>query len=240
MVVEDAKRLILKGKSLLVLTGAGISKESGIPVFRGKDGLWNKYRPEELATPQAFAKNPELVWEWYRYRRNIIRRAKPNLGHYAIKHLEEIKEEFLLATQNVDGLHIKAGNKKIVELHGNIFITRCIKCGYEIEEYKEDSKEKIPKCEKCGGIMRPGVVWFGEPLPEHALKKAFEFAEKAEVILVVGTSGIVYPAAHLPLIVKQKGGKIIEINIEESAITPYADIFIKSPAGKILPEITKN
>ncbi len=237
VVIEEARRLIKKAEKVLVFTGAGISKESGVPVFRGKDGLWNKYSPEELATPHAFNRNPSLVWEWYRFRRDLIRRAKPNPAHYAIKKLEEIKNEFLLATQNVDALHIRAGSKKIVELHGNIFITRCMQCRYEIEEYERDSEEKVPMCKKCRGLMRPGVVWFGEPLPAHALRKSFEFAKKADLVIVVGTSGVVYPAAYLPFLVKQHGGKIIEVNVEESAITPHADIFIKSPAGEILPRI---
>jgi len=234
----QATNLIADANHLLVFTGAGVSHESGIPVFRGKNGLWQKYRPEELATPDAFRKAPRVVWDWYRYRRALIRKANPNPAHIVIAELERIKSTFLLVTQNVDGLHRVAGNKKLVELHGNIFYTKCTACDNCIYEYEGENWSDLPYCE-CGALMRPAVVWFGEPLPEAALTQAFEFARTADVVLVVGTSGVVYPAAYVPLIVKQHGGKVIEVNIEPSAITTHADIFLQGKAGDVLTHIMK-
>ncbi len=237
--IERLNTLIKNAKCLLVLTGAGISRESGIPTFRGKEGWYKNYPPEKLATPAAFYENPKLVWEWYNLRRKIIIAASPNVAHYKIAELEKHKPCFLLVTQNVDSLHKKAGSTKIVELHGNIFRTKCTSCGrvYE-EDYRVFKEEELPpRCKVCGGLLRPDVVWFGEALKEEDLNRAFSFAEKADLILVVGTSGVVYPAAMLPYIVKSKGGKVVEINPLSTPISHISDITIREYAS-IMSRIT--
>ncbi|RLJ70763.1 NAD-dependent deacetylase [Hydrogenivirga caldilitoris] len=222
-----------------VLTGAGISAESGIPTFRGKDGLWNKYDPAELATPEAFEQNPKLVWEWYDWRRQLIAKAQPNEGHRIVAKMEELFSDFWLITQNVDGLHQRAGSKKVIELHGNIWKVRCLNCGAEYYEYTTPLPEIPPKCRECSGLLRPGVVWFGESLPVDALSKAYELSQNADVFIVVGTSALVYPAAELPLIAKREGAKLIEVNPEETPITPYADYSLREKAGEGLRKVTE-
>lgn len=238
--INSVSSLLKSSKNLVVLTGAGVSAESGIPTFRGKDGLWKKYRAEELATPEAFRRNPTLVWEWYNYRREIINSKKPNQGHIVLSKWEngEYFGSFTLITQNVDGLHIIAGNKNVLEIHGNIWKVRCISCGKEEFSYEVPLGEIPPKCE-CGGILRPGVVWFGESLPQDALSKSFEALKNADVVMVVGTSGIVYPAASMPYYAKEGGAKVVEVNISKTPISEYADYFLKGKAGEILPELDK-
>lgn len=234
MNIENFFKEIVSLKSLIVLTGSGVSNESGIPTFRGEDGLWKNFRPYELATPAAFERNPKIVWEWYNYRREIILKSKPNLAHYGIKKLEGLMKEFLLITQNVDNLHRDVGSEKMIEIHGNIFRTRCTRCGkINFEKKVYDEKEIPPVCSDCKGLLRPDVVWFGESLNEELLSIAFNFAKKTEGILVVGTSGIVYPAAYLPFIVKEKGGKVFEINIEKTPITEIADLIILRKCNEI-------
>jgi len=237
MEIEKLKEEIFSLKSLLVLTGAGVSQESGIPTFRGEEGLWKNYNPQELATPYAFEKNPKLVWEWYNFRREIILKAKPNPAHFGIKKLEDIIPEFLLVTQNVDDLHKEAGSKKILELHGNIFRTRCTKCNRK-EFKKEILREIPPKCKDCGGLLRPDVVWFGESIDEEIFSKVLDFSLKCEAILVVGTSAVVYPAASIPFIFKNNGGKVFEINLEPTQISEIADISIFGKAGEIFQKLT--
>jgi len=222
--------------SLLVLTGAGVSAESGIPTFRGTDGLWKKYRAEDLASPEAFQKNPQLVWEWYEYRRNLIEKATPNAAHRAITQLEELFPHFLLVTQNVDGLHLKAGSGKVIELHGNIFRSRCSRNGSVV---KETAKSGFPPRCECGAYLRPDVVWFGESLPVDAVKRAFEFATKCAAMIVAGTSGVVEPAASLPSVAKRHGAWLLEINVEPTPVTRFADESIFGEAGKILPWIVE-
>ena len=222
---------------VVVLTGAGISAESGIPTFRGKDGLWKKHDPMKLATPEAFGKNPKLVWEWYDWRRQLIAKAKPNEAHLLLADLEKKIGDFWVVTQNVDGLHQRAGSKKVIELHGNIWKVRCTSCGVEDYDYRAPLPEIPPKCESCGGLLRPGVVWFGESLPVDALQKAFALSQEADIFLVIGTSAQVYPAAELPFIAKNSGAKLIEINPEETPVTPYADISIRKTASEGLKEI---
>jgi NAD-dependent deacetylase len=224
-----------------VLTGAGVSAESGVPTFRGKDGLWKNFRAEDLASPEAFKKDPKLVWEWYNWRRGIISKAKPNPAHMALVELEKIFKDFYLITQNVDGLHFKAGNKKVVELHGNLWRLKCInkncyRFDNPIYNYEVPLKKIPPTCE-CGYLMRPDVVWFGESLPPDAINKAYEIAENCEVMLVVGTSAVVQPAASLPLIVAQNGGKVIEINLEPTYLSSVVNLSILGKAGEILPRI---
>lgn len=241
--VEEIKLCSNKIKisqNIVVLTGAGISAESGIPTFRGENGLWKNYRAEDLATPSAFMRNPQLVWEWYCWRRRIIKKAGPNAGHIALKEMEEIlRERFFLITQNVDGLHRKAGNENVIEFHGNIWVTVCSQCGKtrwdETENYSE-----VPRCEACGGFERPGVVWFGEPIPERVLQASFEKARNCDVFMVIGTSGIVQPAASLASIAKSAGAFIVEINIERTPLSPLVDLNLKGRAGEILPAIVEN
>ena len=221
---------------VVVLTGAGVSAESGIPTFRGKDGLWNKYDPTELATPEAFSRDPKLVWEWYDWRRSLIAKAEPNEAHKTIAKMEEEFEDFWLITQNVDGLHQRAGSKRILELHGNIWKVRCTSCGKERFEYKTPLEELPPRCEDCNGLLRPGVVWFGEALPPEVLNKAIEVSSQADVFLVVGTSAVVYPAAELPLIAKRNGAKLIEVNPDDTPLSPYADVVIREKATVGVPK----
>jgi len=234
--IAEAARILAKSKFSIALTGAGISADSGIPTFRGRGGLWSRYRAEELATPEAFARNPVLVWEWYKWRMEIVFNAKPNPGHYALAELEKLGVLKCVITQNVDGLHQLAGSKNVIEMHGSIRRVRCVSCGYR-EILREPPKSIPPLCPRCGSLLRPDVVWFGEPIPREALEKAFRLAEEADVILVVGTSGKVMPAALIPHVVKSRGGLVIEVNVEESDITPIADIFIRSRASEALPKL---
>ena len=228
--IKEAGELIKQAKYLVCLTGSGISAESGIPTFRGKDGLWKKYKAEELATYEAFINNPELVWDWYRWRMNIIKKAHPNKGHLTLAKWEEKGLLKTIITQNVDGLHQRAGNSSIIELHGNIWRGRCIECGYKIY-FKDVPKEKLPRCPRCDNLLRPDVVWFGEPLDTLSLNKAYQEALKADVFLVVGTSGLVYPAAHIPMYAKENGAKIIEINPGKTILTEMVDVKISMKAA---------
>ncbi|MBU1937331.1 NAD-dependent deacylase [bacterium] len=233
---DPAHEALRKSLNISVLTGAGISAESGIPTFRTKDGLWSKFKPEELANVKAFMKNPKLVWEWYEYRRKIITEAEPNPGHHALAQWEQQHRGFTLITQNVDGLHARAGSRNIVELHGNILRNRCLTCGNVSESEKVNLEGTVPLC-ACGGMLRPDVVWFGEMLPPEALNAAFSAAEEADVFLSVGTSALVHPAASLPEIAKSSGAFLFEINLEPTPLTPYADVFLEGPSGEILPEL---
>jgi NAD-dependent deacetylase len=221
-------------RRLLVLTGAGVSAESGIPTFRGTDGLWRKHRSEELATPEAFERDPKLVWEWYQYRRNLIAQAAPNAAHKAIVRLEDLFSDFLLVTQNVDGLHRRAGSKKIAELHGNIFREKCSRDGSIAEG---TSNGDTPRRCQCGAYLRPDVVWFGEPLPHHVIELAFDFAGRCDAMMVVGTSGVVHPAASLPSIAKSHNTWVLEVNLEPTPITDLADESLFGQAGTILPHL---
>ena len=229
----DAADVVAKSRHCIVFTGAGVSAESGVPTFRGAGGLWERYRPEELATPEAFAKDPELVWRWYKWRQEVVHRAAPNPAHYAIAELEALGVVKAVITQNVDGLHQRAGSRNVVELHGSLWRARCVKCGavYKLEEPVE---EVPPRCPRCGGLLRPDVVWFGEPLPQDAWTRAVKHAAEADVVLVVGTSGLVYPAAYIPHIAKKHGAVVVEVNVEESAVTPIADFFLRGRAGEVL------
>lgn len=237
-IIEKASNLLMDSNFTIGLTGAGISAESGIPTFRGKNGLWSKFKVEELATPEAFNRNPKLVWKWYKWRMEIIFNARPNAGHYALVELERLGILKCIVTQNVDGLHHLAGNKCVIELHGNIRRGRCIKCNYKVI-FNEPPENIPPKCPKCFNLLRPDVVWFGEAIPKNKLERAFNLFSKADLALVIGTSGIVQPAGYLPYIVKENGGLIIEINVEKSAITSIADIFIKDKASIALSKIVK-
>ncbi|MGB9668220.1 MAG: SIR2 family NAD-dependent protein deacylase [Thermosulfidibacteraceae bacterium] len=229
MELLDLVKKIEESKNIVVLTGAGISHESGIPTFRGKDGLWEKYKPEELATPWAFEKNPKLVWEWYNYRREIIAKAKPNECHYLIAELEKEKD-LTLITQNIDGLHELAGSRDIIELHGNIWRVKCTKCSYKEINRDVPLKEIPPKCPKCVGLLRPDVVWFGEPLPTEELNDAMELSAKCDLFIVIGTSLVVQPAGSLPFIALENRAFVVEVNPEETILSQRAHLFFKMKA----------
>lgn len=224
--------------SLMVLTGAGVSAESGVPTFRGKDGFWRKFSPQELATMDAFMRNPRLVWEWYEYRRRLIQDVQPNPAHYAIKDLEDGFDEFLLVTQNIDGLHQRAGSRKIAELHGNIWRDRCLRCDRVYDHKEVDLGEIPPKC-VCGGSLRPDVVWFGEALPQEILSQAFQAAQSCDLFLSVGTSALVQPAASLPLLALRNGAFVVEINPEPTPLSERVDESIRGKAGEVLPRLVK-
>lgn len=222
---------------VVVLTGAGISAESGVPTFReAQTGLWARYNPEELATPEAFRRNPRLVWEWYAWRQARVRQAEPNAGHHALVDMERHVAELTLITQNVDGLHRRAGSHQVLELHGNLFRTRCFNEDRLVEGWPE-SDDLPPRCPHCGGLLRPDVVWFGERLPAGALRAAEQAAACAEVFFSVGTSSLVYPAADLPFIALQAGATVVEINPQPTPLSPQVTFSLNGAAGIILPAL---
>lgn len=225
-----------EAKRILFFTGAGISAESGISTFRGQDGLWQKFKPEELANFNAFRKNPGLVWDWYQYRRKIINDAKPNPGHVAIAQFKSFYDEVSVVTQNVDNLHRRAGSENIYELHGNIERNFCADCG-ERYDYIKFAEEGVPKCKSCSGFIRPDVVWFGEYLPQDVFAEAEKKASQCDICFVVGTSGIVYPAAYIPLSAKNSGAYLVEVNIERTEMSDKADCTLIGKSGEILPQI---
>jgi NAD-dependent deacetylase len=218
----------------VVLTGSGISAESGVPTFReAQTGLWARFDPQELATPEAFELDPKLVWDWYDWRRKLVAEARPNPGHAAIAEMERFFSEFILVTQNVDGLHQRAGSRDVIELHGNILRTKCSVEGAVVEDY--DERETPPCCPSCGAPLRPDVVWFGEMLPYEALEAASEAARASDVFLSAGTSSLVYPAAALPFEALENGATLVEINPGQTPLTPHADYTLRGPAGEVLP-----
>ncbi len=234
--LAKARNLLRDARSIAVLTGAGISAESGIPIFRGTAGLWKQFRPEDLATPAAFARDPGLVWEWYDWRRALIAKAEPNAGHLALAQLAKAVPQFTLITQNVDGLHQRAGSSSARELHGSIWQVRCTKCAIE----RTDRSVPIdlpPRCLLCGALARPGVVWFGETLPAHVLKEAEQAVISCDLFLIIGTSAAVFPAAGLVPLAKSSSAKLIEINLEATAMSGLVDVVLQGPAGEILPRL---
>ena len=216
-----------------------MSAESGVPTFRGKDGLWGKFRPEELATMNAFMANPKIVWEWYNWRRSLIGKVKPNPGHFAITEMEDLCDSFLLITQNVDNLHRVAGTKDVLELHGNIHHNKCVDCNRPCDPEIEINPDRIPKCEYCGGKIRPDVVWFGEMLDAQGINRAFQESEQADIFFSVGTSSLIHPAASLPPMAKRNGATLVEINVDETPISFMADFQIRKKSGEFLPELVE-
>ena len=229
---------ILDAKRVVFFTGAGISAESGIPVFRGKDGIWNKLKPEELANFNAFLRNPELVWEWYQHRKKIVSGSGPNAAHRAIVEMENYLPDVKVITQNIDNLHKRAGSKTVYELHGNIERNYCIKCK-KVYYDNVPLEDKIPKCE-CGGLIRPDVVWFGEYLPQEQFDASYMAAENADIFFIVGTSAIVYPAASLIYKAKESGATLVEINIERTEVSGIVNFSLFGKAGEVLPEVLNN
>lgn len=233
----DAASQILKSAArVAVMSGAGISAESGVPTFRGADGLWEGRRPEEVATPEAFARDPEDVWAFYKMRRDLMAPVQPNPAHKTLAQWSERFEPLHLITQNIDGLHQAAGSCDVLELHGSLWDTRCLGCG--IQESRRDALEDaIPSCPHCKGVLRPAVVWFGEMLPPGALEQAMEWASSCEVFLCIGTSSLVQPAASLAMIALEGSASVLEINLEETPLTPHATLHLQGPAGEILPAL---
>lgn len=223
--------------ALAVLTGAGISAESGVPTFReAQSGLWSRYRPEDLATPEAFSANPQRVWDWYQWRRELVARAEPNAGHRAVYRLEQAFPDFNLITQNTDGLHQRAGSEQVIELHGNLHRNICSRERTAATPQKNDDA-RPPACPACGAPLRPDVVWFGEMLPPKALSAAHGIAQACQVMLIIGTSGLVYPAAGLPQTARSHGATVVEINPEPTPLSDLADYRLEQPAGTGLPAL---
>jgi NAD-dependent deacetylase len=233
-----AREWLAEARSVTVLTGAGISAESGIPTFRGPGGLWNNRRPEDLATPPAFANDPKLVWEWYDWRRQRVAAAQPNPGHLALAELESRIPRFALITQNVDGLHRAAGSRNVIELHGNIWRLRCVACEREEENHDAPLREIPLRC-ACGGLLRPAVVWFGEPLPAEAMEQAAQAAWRCDLFFLCGTSAVVYPAASLPDRALSAGAKVVEINLEPTPFSDMAHLSLRGKSGEILPRLVQ-
>ncbi len=234
--MEEAAARVRRARAIAVLTGAGVSAESGVPTFRGDGGLWRQFRAEDLATPQAFARDPRLVWEWYDWRRQKIAGCRPNPAHEALAKLEARCTEFLLITQNIDDLHRRAGSRRLVELHGNLWRARCAREGTVSALPDVPLRETPPRC-SCGALLRPDVVWFGETLPVEALEQAVKAAETCNLFLVVGTSALVQPAASLPLTAVRHGACVIEVNPDPTPISHLVDLSLQGKAGEILPAL---
>ena len=235
----QAARVLAGARSLAMLTGAGISAESGVPTFRdAQTGLWARFDPLQLATPTAFAIHPKLVWDWYAWRRDLVARVHPNPAHGALVDIERRVPDCLLITQNVDGLHRRAGSRNVVELHGNIARVKCSREGTVVEHWDRVGDE-VPRCASCGALLRPDVVWFEEMLPPDALAAAEAMAGRCDLMLVVGTSAEVYPAAALPSIAKASGALVIEINPNVTALSAAADYMLRGPAGRVLPALVQ-
>ena len=234
--MNQARQWIREARSIAVLTGAGVSAGSGVPTFRGPQGLWKQFRPEQLATPEAFVHDPKFVWEWYDWRRTRIAAAEPNAGHRALAELERSRPNFTLVTQNVDGLHERAGSANVLPLHGDIWTLVCTTCGLSRRDRRTPLPELPPPCQ-CGGLMRPGVVWFGEPLPRDVWERAERATRECELFLVVGTSAAVHPAAGLVPLAQSSGARVIECNMEETPFSASLDRSFRGPANELLPQL---
>ena len=233
---DEVVRTLRDARHVLVLTGSGASAESGVPTFReAQTGLWEQFDPHELATPDAFHRDPELIWRWYNWRRELVARVKPNPGHYALVRLAELVPKLTLITQNVDGLHQRAGSKDVVEFHGNLFQNRCISEDLIVTD--SDTSTAVPRCPGCGGFIRPGVVWFGESIPPQALKTAASAVQDCDVFLSIGTSSLVWPAADLAETARDNGAVVIEINLDATTLSERSDHYLQGKSGELLPEL---
>jgi len=237
MSTQQVADLLRQAKRILAVTGAGISSESGVPTFRGAGGLWGRFCAEDLATPEAFARDPELVWRCYDERRQDLALKSPNPGHTVLAGWEKRWPDFQLITQTVDGLHQLAGSKRVIPVHGNIWEMRCVDEGSIVIDRSVPLSTIPPRCSRCHALLRPNVVWFGEPLPAAAMATINKLLSRCQALLVIGTSAMVYPVAEFPLIVKKNGGRVIEINTEATPLTGLADYVLQGRAGEILPEI---
>jgi NAD-dependent deacetylase len=242
--LAEARALLTAARRIVVLTGAGISAESGVPTFRGAGGLWKTFRAEDLATPQAFARDPRLVWEWYAWRRALVAECAPNAAHHALAQLARDRAGVTIVTQNVDGLHARAAREAgcrtlPLELHGNLFATRCIDCARDAGAVTVDTTARatLPRCRECAGLLRPGVVWFGESLDPAILARATEAAAWADVALVVGTSALVHPAAGLAGHTRARGGAVIEVNPDATPLSSQATVALRATAGSAVPRL---
>ena len=235
--LEQARRRLAEAERVAVLTGAGASADSGISTFRDAEGHWENFRPEDLASTEGFWRDPAFVWSWYDARRGDVAAAEPNAGHRALAELEGRVPALILVTQNVDGLHQRAGSGNVLELHGSLWVLRCTGCGAEEPDERVPLPEVPPRCQACGGMLRPAVVWFGEALPYDVLAEAFAAAEAADVMLVAGTSAAVQPAASLPLVARDAGATLIEVNAEETPLTAEADYSFLGRTAELLPKL---
>jgi len=237
--IRALKQALAKANRVAALTGAGISAESGLPTFRGADGLWRNHDVMQLATPEAFSMDPKLVWEFYNWRRNLISGLTFNPGHKALVDLEAGIDHFTLITQNVDGLHLKAGSKNLLEIHGNLWKVKCTKCQTVTVDMSSDMGP-LPKCKECGGLLRPQVVWFGESLDYGLLNRAVEAARACQLMLVIGTSAVVQPAASLAFEAKAAGAVVAEINLEKTPNSGIMDFVLLGKSGDILPKLLEH
>ncbi len=237
--IAKVRRRLAEARRVAVITGAGVSAESGVPTFRGKEGLWRNFDPMQLATPEAFARDPKLVWEWYDWRRGLISRCQPGAAHQALVQIEQQIPDFLLVTQNVDGLHEQAGSRNIVRLHGSIWRILCTKCPCEREDRQVPLDPLPPMCEHCGALMRPGVVWFGEYLPPEPIERTERFFTEAppEIVLVVGTSALFPYIQNWAYHGRHSGGLLVEVSPEPTPISEIADVILQGKAGEILPRL---
>ena len=234
---EALVRFLRKAERVVALTGAGVSQESGLRTFRdAQTGLWVQYKPTELASPEAFARDPKLVWDWYAWRREAIKGVRPNPGHYALADMAHHVPDFSLITQNVDGLHRMAGSPHVIELHGNIQRVKCSSCGQQAQTW-EEADGNVPQCESCGGLLRPDVVWFGESLPRAELEAAVAAARACHVFFSIGTSCLVQPAASLAYAARNRGAVVVEINAEPTPLTEKVDFALHGKSGEILPDL---
>lgn len=227
-----------KCRRLMIFTGAGVSAESGIRTFRDEmDGLWKEYSVEDVVSIEGYRRNPELVWRWHEWFKEVAHKAKPNPAHRAIAAVSELVPQLDVVTQNIDGLHQRAGSKNVILLHGDINRIKCSRCNYETDEWEKSEKQL--KCPKCGAGLRHDIVWFGEQLPEDALTYAMHAATTDDVVIAIGTSSVVYPAAQIPFLAKQSGARVVVVNPDDTPLTQIADDFIKATAGVALPELFK-
>lgn len=238
---DELTALLAEARHVAVLTGAGISAESGVPTFReAQTGLWARYDPEQLATPQAFVSNPELVWDWYAWRRELVSVVEPNPAHYALVEMAKRVPQLTLITQNVDGLHQRAGSEGVIELHGNIVRTKCFECGrtaFNVEDLLRVTEQRPPRCEYCAGMLRPDVVWFGEPLPVEALNRAYDASRRCDLFFSIGTSALVQPAASLPAQAISQGIPTVEVNPQRTPLSRDITFVLNGPAGEVLPKL---